>query len=228
MNTTIILITYLFRTATRRPSAIGLSSTTGGARVNFNEQTATLPGYSMNPNQPAAYGNNNFNLNQTAPAASSSSSAMRVPSRPQSAGPMGRGRLNPQFNSTASAAYVAPDLTNNVGEGNVIIVSLIYIVSKEQKITVLTVLFYFIFFTRAVDDDVVLKEAKNIQRDAVLCYNGQQYAAAEAKFQDVYQVMLMLYPEEHPECVRALKSVQMVQRKLAEVGNSSSGGGGRR
>jgi hypothetical protein len=72
-----------------------------------------------------------------------------------------------------------------------------------------------------VQEDKILLEARELQRQAVLCYNNQQYAQAEAKFRDVCEVMKMLFPAGHPECVRAEKSVLMVQRKMG-VGAVSS------
>lgn len=69
----------------------------------------------------------------------------------------------------------------------------------------------------AVDEDAVLSEAKAIQVEAVTCYNNMQYAAAEAKFADVLEVMRLLYPATHPECIKAEKSVLMVQRKRAQM-----------
>lgn len=63
----------------------------------------------------------------------------------------------------------------------------------------------------------MLNEARVIQKEAVACYNNMQLAAAEAKFADVLEVMRLLYPATHPECIRAEKSVLMVQRKRAQM-----------
>jgi hypothetical protein len=77
-----------------------------------------------------------------------------------------------------------------------------------------------------VDEKAIYGEAQKLQRDAVLCYNKQMYAAALAKFQDILQTMQMLFAPGHPEIVKAEKSVQMVQRKLtAEYGTSGSNNG---
>ncbi len=75
----------------------------------------------------------------------------------------------------------------------------------------------------------MLLEARELQRQAVICYNNQQYAQAEEKFRDVFEVMKMLFPVGHPECQRAEKSVLMVQRKMGVSGGASRPGtsGGR-
>lgn len=65
-----------------------------------------------------------------------------------------------------------------------------------------------------MDEDAIIQQAKDLQRNAVLCYNKQQYTQAESKFRDVWEVMKMLYPPSHPEVIKAEKSVRMVQRKL--------------
>jgi hypothetical protein len=79
----------------------------------------------------------------------------------------------------------------------------------------------------AVNEDAVLQEAKALQREAVLCYNNQQFAEAEARFRDVHEVMKLLFPPTHPEVIKAEKSVQLVQRKAAQqssTGFSAAGG----
>jgi hypothetical protein len=75
-----------------------------------------------------------------------------------------------------------------------------------------------------VREDKILLEAREVQRQAVLCYNNQQYAQAEAKFRDVCEVMKMLFPPGHPEVARAEKSVLMVQRKMSAGAGSSRPG----
>lgn len=64
-----------------------------------------------------------------------------------------------------------------------------------------------------MDEDAVWKAAKKIQSEAVQCYNNQQFAAAEEKFRDVFEVMKMLFSPTHPEYIKAEKSCAMVQRK---------------
>jgi hypothetical protein len=75
-----------------------------------------------------------------------------------------------------------------------------------------------------VQEDKILLEARELQRQAVICYNNQQYAQAEAKFRDVWEVMKLLFPPGHPECVRAEKSVLMVQRKMGVSAGASRPG----
>lgn len=78
-----------------------------------------------------------------------------------------------------------------------------------------------------MNEDAVLREARALQREAVVCYNNQQYTKAEAMFRDVLEVMQLLFPATHPEVIKAEKSVQMLQRKLAQQPGGASGSNGR-
>lgn len=79
-----------------------------------------------------------------------------------------------------------------------------------------------------MDEDAVWKAAKKIQSEAVQCYNNNQYAEAEEKFRDVFEVMKMIFTPTHPEYIKAEKSCLMVERKrsaMGEYGRPSSSRG---
>lgn len=52
-----------------------------------------------------------------------------------------------------------------------------------------------------------------IQTQAVTAFNLGNYQEAEKKFTEAKAVVQMMYPPGHPECVKADKSLLMVQTK---------------
>ena len=87
--------------------------------------------------------------------------------------------------------------------------------------------FHALFILSAVDEDAVWKAAKKIQSEAVRSYNNQQYAEAEEKFRDVFEVMKMLFHPQHPEYIKAEKSCLMVQRKRSQMSEYARPGSAR-
>lgn len=85
-------------TATRRPSASQYGSSDRGAYGAFNQNFSGAPASNNNTNNSGGFGNTSY----AAPPAAS------MPSRPQSAGPLGRGRLNPGYNRSNAAPAPAP------------------------------------------------------------------------------------------------------------------------
>lgn len=80
-------------------------------------------------------------------------------------------------------------------------------------------------FVCTVNEQSILQEARALQRAAVVAYNNHQYADAETKFRDVWEVMKLLFPATHPEVTKAEKSVQMVQRKRQQQEGAGAGAG---
>ncbi len=60
----------------------------------------------------------------------------------------------------------------------------------------------------------MLDEVRGLQNRAVMLYNQGDLPQAADKFEEVLQVLLMLYAENHPEVLRAQKSIAMVQKKI--------------
>mmetsp|Transcript_6765 Transcript_6765/g.11360 ORF Transcript_6765/g.11360 Transcript_6765/m.11360 type:complete len:793 (-) Transcript_6765:183-2561(-) len=117
-------------------------------------------------------------------------------SRPQSAGPMGRGGLRnppPSRSSSTSTSRPEPTYSYDAADGPETLTS-----------------------DGEVNEEAIFKEAKDLQKRAITDYNNQLFDDALEKFQDVLEVMLMLHPESHPECVKAQKSITMTQRKLSQ------------
>lgn len=90
-----LILYYHIITATRRPSSSQFGTT--GAYGAFNQNFSAGP-VSNNYNNNNSFGNTTY----AAPPASA------MPSRPQSAGPLGRGRLNPGYNRSNAVPTPAP------------------------------------------------------------------------------------------------------------------------
>jgi len=60
-----------------------------------------------------------------------------------------------------------------------------------------------------------MSQVKELQRSAVLAYNDRKYNVALAQFRDAADTLQLLYPHDHPECVKVRKSIEMVRRKVA-------------
>jgi hypothetical protein len=60
-----------------------------------------------------------------------------------------------------------------------------------------------------------MSQVKELQRSAVLAYNDRKYSVALVQFRDAADTLQLLYPDSHPECVKARKSIEMVRRKVA-------------
>lgn len=58
------------------------------------------------------------------------------------------------------------------------------------------------------------EKANNLRRDAILEFNAGNFKDALELFKLVLQIMQALYPPNHPECVKAEKSILLAQRKL--------------
>lgn len=65
-----------------------------------------------------------------------------------------------------------------------------------------------------VSESVVLRELKSIQTIAVQAYNAGDLQESEKRFIEALTVLQMIYPPNHPEVIKAEKSVSMVQKKI--------------
>lgn len=56
-------------------------------------------------------------------------------------------------------------------------------------------------------------ELLQLQNKAVICFNKEMFAEAEANFTEALQVMSMLFPANHPEVTKLERSLELVRRK---------------
>lgn len=68
-----------------------------------------------------------------------------------------------------------------------------------------------------MSESVVLRDLKAIQTIAVQAYNAGDYQESEKRFIEALAVLQMLYPPNHPECLKAEKSITMVQNKIQSL-----------
>lgn len=64
---------------------------------------------------------------------------------------------------------------------------------------------------------MVEEKASNFRRDAILEFNAGNFKDALEYFKLVLQLLQSLYPANHPECVKAEKSILLVQRKIQQL-----------
>lgn len=57
-------------------------------------------------------------------------------------------------------------------------------------------------------------EIQKLRLEAIKLYNKSEFIDAIEKFQEVLLVLQIIYPENHPECVKVEKSIVAIQRKL--------------
>jgi hypothetical protein len=67
----------------------------------------------------------------------------------------------------------------------------------------------------------IQEELRKLQLEAIKRYNDQQYDDAEALFSEMLEVLKTIYPANHPECVKAEKSIIMVQRRRVAADKST-------
>lgn len=56
-------------------------------------------------------------------------------------------------------------------------------------------------------------ELNAYKKEAVVQYNAGDFVQAEALFRQVLEIVQSMYPPNHPECIKAEKSIMLVQRK---------------
>lgn len=62
--------------------------------------------------------------------------------------------------------------------------------------------------------DVLQQRIQDMEKAAILAYNQGKYSDAEQSFKAMLNMSQLLYPPNHPECIKVEKSILMVQRKL--------------
>lgn len=60
------------------------------------------------------------------------------------------------------------------------------------------------------------EKIKLTQRQAILLFNENKFADACMYFQEVLCLLQLVYPANHPECIKAEKSILLTQRKLMQ------------
>jgi len=73
------------------------------------------------------------------------------------------------------------------------------------------------------DELNVMDEVKKLRVEAVSKFSAQQFEEAEMLFSEILEVMQSIYPPDHPECVKAEKSILMVQQKKRAALRAASG-----
>lgn len=51
------------------------------------------------------------------------------------------------------------------------------------------------------------------KKEAIMQFNAGNFQQAEALFKQVLEIVQSMYPPNHPECIKAEKSILLVQRK---------------
>lgn len=75
-----------------------------------------------------------------------------------------------------------------------------------------------IYFTLFVVTPQMIEEKANaIRRDAILEFNAGNFKDALEYFKLVLQLLQSIYPANHPECVKAEKSILLTQRKSQQT-----------
>ncbi len=72
----------------------------------------------------------------------------------------------------------------------------------------------------AVSEAAVQEELRVLQAKAVLLYNQEDFEGAEEKFGEVLEALQVLHPANHPEVLKAEKSLQMVRKRLESTSNN--------
>jgi hypothetical protein len=65
--------------------------------------------------------------------------------------------------------------------------------------------------------EVNMDKLNYLKREAVKLYNAQDYSNAEFLFQEALVLTRSMYSPNHPECVKAEKSILMVRRKQQQM-----------
>jgi Ca2+-binding EF-hand superfamily protein len=61
--------------------------------------------------------------------------------------------------------------------------------------------------------EMLQQRIQEMEKTAILSYNQGKYAESEQAFKAMLNMLRVLYPENHPECIKVEKSILMVQRK---------------
>jgi hypothetical protein len=77
-------------------------------------------------------------------------------------------------------------------------------------------IFIFLFSLATVTPRQVEEKADSLRREAILEFNNGNFKDAIELFKIVLQLLQSLYPTNHPECVKAEKSILLAQRKCQQ------------
>jgi hypothetical protein len=64
--------------------------------------------------------------------------------------------------------------------------------------------------------NVMEEKIKLSQKHAIMLFNQNKFDESLVYFEDVLRMLQMMYPANHPECVKAEKSILLVQRKMGQ------------
>lgn len=86
-----------------------------------------------------------------------------------------------------------------------------------NNVSIISSVLALLMYVLLVSESVVLRELKAIQTIAVQAYNAGDLQESEKRFIESLAVLQMIYPPNHPDVIKAEKSVSMVQSKIQSL-----------